>query len=369
MSGRWTQWIPVAVAVLAIGSSSFSPTVGDESVKKSGSKPRTYENKLTLLKNPQPLLGDYPEFVEPVKEINRYEAPLLLDDEDADLSVRAWRFSYNARGIVEMPNRLCARNTAVVMVHPWGIDDGQGWTTPEPAGVCDFGTPTKNHLAAEHTRGVINPLLKRLRGRAGVVAMSLPGKEDPIRQKLYRSVRSKPTATQREEGKQELDKKLRACKYEAEPIPATFELTGENTVQEYFKNFPGVDASAKYNGEGFWELPIPVTSDIDVYEDDVVVYDAEGYEIFRDFLKSQGIRNVILVGYATDMCFCKTTAGYENLSPDFNVFLVGDATLATYPANDSPRFATNAHISYAALTHLVTQVSWIKLDETTTAGK
>ena len=68
------------------------------------------------------------------------------------------------------------------------------------------------------------------------------------------------------------------------------------------------------------------------------------------------------------MCFCRTTAGYENLSKDFNVFLVGDATLATFPANHSPRFATNAAISFAALNHLITQVSWVKLDERRTAA-
>src|SRR5436305_3431585 len=60
-----------------------------------------YENCLTLLENPPPLLADYPEFVEPVRELRRYEAPILVNDEGADLSVRAWRFSYNARGIIE----------------------------------------------------------------------------------------------------------------------------------------------------------------------------------------------------------------------------------------------------------------------------
>jgi len=40
---------------------------------------------------------------------------------------------------------------------------------------------------------------------------------------------------------------------------------------------------------------------------------------------------------------------------------VGDATLATFPANAGPAHATNAHISKAALENLVTQVSWIKL--------
>lgn len=56
------------------------------------------------------------------------------------------------------------------------------------------------------------------------------------------------------------------------------------------------------------------------------------------------MRHILLTGYATDMCFCKTTAGYENLSKDFNVFLVGDATLATFPANKTARYATNAAV-------------------------
>jgi hypothetical protein len=61
------------------------------------------------------------------------------------------------------------------------------------------------------------------------------------------------------------------------------------------------------------------------------------------------------------MCYCRTTAGYQNLAKDFNVFLVGDATLATFPANAAPKFATNAAISFASLDHLITQVSWVKV--------
>ena len=93
-----------------------------------------------------------------------------------------------------------------------------------------------------------------------------------------------------------------------------------------------------------------------------MIYDAEGYDVLEAVPQEHGVRHVLLTGYATDMCFCKTTAGYENLSQDFNVFLVGDATLATFPANSTPRYATNAHISFAALNHLITQVSWIKLE-------
>src|SRR5262249_53751496 len=142
---------------------------------------RAYDNRLTPIADPKPLLADHPEFFEPIRELGRFEAPVLVNDDGADLHVRAWRVSYNTRGIIEMPTRLRADRTAVIMVHPWGIDDGQGWKTPEPAGVCDFCTPAKNKLAAKHTRTVINPFLKSLRSKAAFVMYSLPGKEDAIR--------------------------------------------------------------------------------------------------------------------------------------------------------------------------------------------
>ncbi len=248
------------------------------------------------------------------------------------------------------------------MVHPWGIDDGQGWETPEPAGVCDFCTPEKNALAARHTREIINPFLKTLRGNAGLVMFSLTGGEDPIRKKLYRSISSKPTEAEREVGAEELAARLKSFRYRGEPLPEKLTLSRDRPVIDYFKQFPGLDAGPKFNGVGFWDLPVPVCKDIEYHANDVVIYDKQGYEVLRDFLRKNKIRHVILVGYATDMCFCRTTAGYENLSKDFNVFLVGDATLATFPANDSPKHATNAAISFAALSHLITQVSWVKLD-------
>ena len=76
-------------------------------------------------------------------------------------------------------------------------------------------------------------------------------------------------------------------------------------------------------------------------ETDVVCWDEQTYPVLRDFLRdSAGIRHVIMMGYAADMCLISTTAGYENVSQDFNCFVVGDATLATFPANDSPAYAT-----------------------------
>jgi nicotinamidase-related amidase len=189
---------------------------------------------------------------------------------------------------------------------------------------------------------------------------SLPGSEDSIRRKLYRSVKGRPTDAERREGQAELAATLNGFAYQGEPLPSRLTLSKNHPVIDYFQQFPGLDAGARYNAAGFWDLPIPVTRDVTAHPDDVVIYDAQGYDVLKEFLRQQGIRHVLLTGYATDMCFCGTTAGYKNLSRDFNVFLVGDATLATFPANSSPRFATNAHISFASLNQLITQVSWVR---------
>lgn len=72
-----------------------------------------------------------------------------------------------------MPNRLRAKHTAAIVVHPWGIDDGQGWATPQAAGVADFSTVEKNKLAARHTREVIAPFLQRLRKHVALLMNSM----------------------------------------------------------------------------------------------------------------------------------------------------------------------------------------------------
>ena len=102
-------------------------------------------------------------------------------------------------------------------------------------------------------------------------------------------------------------------------------------------------------------MPIPVTRDIIVHPDDVVIYDAQGYEALKSLLIDHCIRYVLLTEYATDMCFCATAAGYKNLSGDINLFLVRAAMLATFPANTTPRQVTNTHIARARINHLVTQ--------------
>src|SRR5262249_54020741 len=157
---------------------------------------------------------------------------------------------------------------------------------------------------ARHTRQVVNPFLKSLRGKVALVLYSLPGDEDSIRKKLYRSFTSKPTKEQREQGARELQAKLNAFDYRGEPLPRELSLSKDRPVVDYFKQFRGLDAGPRFNNAGFWNLPIPVTKDIEVDPDDVVIYDAPGYAPLKKFLQVQKIRHVLLTGYATDMCYC-----------------------------------------------------------------
>ncbi len=342
----------IGMGVVALAAASVA--VGSEPAE------RVYANRLTLLNDPPPLLADYPEYVQPVEEVRRFEAPVLVNDESADLDVRAWRWTYNARGIIEVPNRLAGEKTAIVCVHPWGINDGQGWRMPEPAGVAFGCTFEKNAALLKHAGDVIDPFLKEHRDDVAVVLYSLPGKADDIRTRLYRSLDYTPGESERKEAREALTEKLNSFDYTGAALPEAIPLTTGKPVIDYFRAFPGLDASAHYNNVGFWDLPIPVMSTIDVADDDVVLYDQQGYDALRTFLQDQGIEHVLLCGYATDMCVCATTAGYENLRKDFNVFLVGDATQATCPANKTAAYATNQALSYAALDLFITQVSWVQ---------
>jgi hypothetical protein len=322
-----------------------------------------YYNTLEKIKDPMPLLADYPEYVQPLQSDHRFLAPPVVDEKAGEMLVRSWRYWYNARGIVEMENRLEAKATAIINVHPWGIDDGHGLKTPEPAGCKFFGTPEKNKLMIMHVQDVINPFLSRLRGYVSLVGHSLPGSEDQVRKLLYSSILTKPEEQDIEQGKNLLAELLSRHKFEGNPLKKTLLLDANTPVKSYFSLTPSTDDSVYYNGPGYGQLPIPIVKSLELRKNDIVFYDDEGYQKVRDYLKSKGVRHILLTGYATDMCVISTTCGYENLSKDFNVFLVGDATLATFPASTTPKYATQVAVAKAALHQMITQVNWVKIDK------
>ncbi len=344
--------VSLAFAIVAAATSSRGEERGEET--------RPVNLNLQPLPNAGPLLNQFPEFVQPLRPTRQFGTAAVVDDADPTISVRSWRYSYHARGVIVSENRLRGDQTAMVVVHPWGIDDGQGWKSPQPAGVAFFCTPEKNAIYHRHVSQVLNPFLKRMRGSVREVIYSLPGAGDAIRKQRYRSLSNSPSKLGQLEGQRLLTAALAKYDYTAQGPPESFALSTRTPLIDYFLKFPALDAGPHYNGDGFWQLPIPVVQGIDVAQSDIVAYDGEGYERLRDFLKKQGVRHILLTGYATDMCVCSTMAGYENLRGDFNVFLVGDATLATFPASDTPKYATQAAITSASLKVMITEVEGVR---------
>ncbi|MBU0609856.1 MAG: isochorismatase family protein [Armatimonadetes bacterium] len=318
-----------------------------------------YHNRLRLVSDGPPILADHPDFVAPLAADERFLAPPVVDEPDADLTVRCWRWWYNARGLVEMECRLRASATALLIVHPWGIDDGHGLETPEPAGCAFFCTKEKNTVVAPHLQQVINPLLARLRPRLALVGYSMPGVEDDARRLLYASVRTEPEALDPAAGERRLREVLAAHPFTGEPLIEQLMLADDALLHDYRRQTPSTDAGDRTNGPGYWQLPMPVHAALDRAPTDRVFYDGEGYPLVRDFLRARGVRHVLLCGYATDMCVKATTCGYDNLAADFNVFLVGDATLATFPASQTPALATQVALCNAALHMMISQAGWI----------
>ena len=137
----------LAVFATAVLAGSFSVS---SARAQNQSNQRTYENRLVPIADPKPLLADYPQWVRPITEVARFEAPILVDDPDADLAVRAWRFSLQRPRHYRDAQPAAGKATALIVVHPWGIDDGQGWKTPTPAGCAIFCTPAQESTRGKH---------------------------------------------------------------------------------------------------------------------------------------------------------------------------------------------------------------------------
>jgi hypothetical protein len=287
----------------------------------------------TPIPNPQPILNDWPtgsrigwsKYIRPImpNDYARYQRSALVNAPNGDLAVRAWNYlpnvpGHNTPGIVESRNVLPAAETAIVAVHPWGIEDGQGWQGPQAYNLYGYafcGLKADNDVANEQMREIFRPFIASLRGRVRLTGYSLPGVADAVRSRLYRDYSHRPNAANRPGAQRELTAYLRG-------------LTGKQ-----------------------WPDKIPVNKNLERALDDVVFYDGLGYTAMRTFLMDQSVRNVLLIGYNTDMCVISTTAGYRNLTQDFNVFLVGDVTLAAWPVTVK---TPNGYTPHATTTELIT---------------
>jgi hypothetical protein len=320
-----------------------------------------YDNELQVVNNPSPIMGNFPQYVLAIGEgVKRYRSAPLVVDSDPDMSVRAWRYSYNARGIIEVENYLSSKKTAVIVVHPWAIDDDQGLKVPAPAGVAFQGETEKNKIYIKHTKDVVSPFIEKLRGRIGLVAYSLPESRDELRAKYYDSKKDRNDPTVIAAGKK-LKEILSLFNYNAQTTPDTLVLRKNYLTYDYFNEFKGNNSEDFYNNKGYWSLPILLVNSLNFTKGDIIFYDGEGYEVIKNTLESLGIKNILLMGYNTDMCLKSTPAGYENLRKDYNVFIVGDATLATFKAFKTPAVETSAELSKISLGNFITETSWVKV--------
>jgi hypothetical protein len=308
----------------------------------------------TPVADPDTILGDWPTsdvdwtlYVEPIEpgDFQRFVGPPLVDTPGGDLLVRAWNYmpsvpGYGSPGIVESHNVLRSDQTALILVHPWGIEDGQGWGYPQAYNAYGYaftGHLSDNLLVLDHMDDLVKPLVDSVRGRLPLVAYSLPGGPDSIRGKLYRDYDSQPGATLRAQGRMEIEAYLNG-------------LTGSQ-----------------------WPSSIPAHKYLDYAPDDVVVYDDLGYTALRNFLWDHGIQNVLLGGFCTDMCVISTTAGYQSLTQSFDVFMLGTATLACWPTTPDPFNGYDPHPTrdelIVASQHsglhpiAVTQASWLQFTD------
>lgn len=339
----------------------------------------TYRNTPVKIEKPLPILADHTDFVEPLRFEIRYLAPPVFKDEGGRLEVRSWRYWYNARGIIEMVNRLDPRATAIVNLMAWGVDDGGGFRTPEPAGVVLAGTSGKNALYSRQIAEIVNPFIRRLSVQVALVGHTLPGLEDPVRKLLYPSISTGRDSLDPPAGKRKLEEIFTARTLRGPAQEESLELDGNAPLTSYFQKTPSSHASVRGNGPGFEEIPVPLANNIFRCPSDIVFYDGEGYEKIRDYLRKKGIRHILVMGFIekstilpthpragaesadkTVMDRIGTAPGIERLGKDFNIFIVGDAVRTTFPGSTTPRYAVQAALARLSGEYMITQAGWVK---------
>jgi len=112
---------------------------------------------------------------------------------------------------------------------------------------------------------VIDPFLRSLSRQSCRRTLQFARDCDPIRRKLYRSFAHNPGPEERKQGRWKTRGPASLAQVSRRTLAATLSLSDDKPVVDYFKQFPGLDASPRFTTPVFWDLPIPVTRDIQVF--------------------------------------------------------------------------------------------------------
>ena len=266
--------------------------------------------QIVPIANPDTILGDWPQYVDPIlpDDYARYQGQPLVNTSGGDLAVRAWKYSSGLDAIIESNNVLASEKTALIVVHPWGIEDGQGWGLYQAYnenGYVFLGHFPDNEHYLNQVSDVLKGFVDSSRGRVPLVIYGMPGEPgEPAttRYKLYRDYTHQPSLADQADARED--------------------------IETYLGNLTGTQ----------WPETIPVAATFQYAPCDVVAYDSLDYTELKNFLDGYGIYNVLLAGVVdpgslvqpSDTSLITSASAYISLKDDFNVFVVGDATMTPW---------------------------------------
>ena len=326
-------------------------------VRSQGNRPPfALTNRLTPIQEPKPLLADRPEIRRAGPRACTLEAPAWWTTERADLHVRAWRWSYNARGIIEMPHHLRAKRP------PWSWfirrasmmvrvehRSRRAWPTLHAA---------KNHRRPPHAR-VIQPVPQSPFKVAFV--MYLPSDEKARCASSRRSFNHTPSG-QASRRCWELRRKLTSFHLSRRAAPATLQLLSRQAGGHYFQAIPGPDAGRATTTPAFGTCRSPSRA-TSTCTRTASWSKTPRLEPLKKFLLQHGVRHILLTGYATDMCFARTCAGPSRERVEGLQCLSRRRPPRWRPSRRTrPRRHERPHLLRRARSPDRTQVSWIRFD-------
>ena len=169
-------------------------------------------------------------------------------------------------GIIEVPNRLSSSRTAVIVVHPWGIDDGQGLAQPRAGRRRVSMHPGEEQDRARACRQGHRSRFSRPCAVKLAYSWAIAFRELRIRSGGRSTARSAASPQSRNAGKASESSRpsSKASITAGSQYPVRSTVDSQTPALAYFKQFPGLDAGPAFDGTRILELPIPVMKPIEV---------------------------------------------------------------------------------------------------------